>query len=58
MLSVIDLDVFRQLPEFRQSQNWGIFLQKTFKNTQGGREVRFVAARVGCRLITGPDQTK
>ena len=25
----LDLDVFRQLPQFRQSQNWGIFLQKT-----------------------------
>ena len=34
----------------------GDFLKKTLKNTQGGREIRLVAARVGCRLITGPHQ--
>ena len=55
IIFIIDLDVFRQLPEFRQSQNWKIFLQKTFKNTQVGRESRLLVARVGCRLITEPD---
>ena len=30
-MSVLDLVVFWQLPEFRQLQNWGIFLQKTYK---------------------------
>ena len=47
-MSSENLDVFWKFPEFWQSQNWGIFLQKTYKNTQAD-------ARVCCRLIAEPD---
>ena len=39
----LDLDAFRQLPEFRQLRNWGIFLQQAYK-------VLKLEARVGCWL--------
>ena len=43
-MASVDLDVFRQ------SQNWGIFLQKTYKNTQAGCKSRLLAVRVDLDL--------
>ena len=44
-MSSVNLDVFRKFPEFGQSQNWGIFLQKTHKNTPGNCKDRLPAYR-------------
>ena len=44
-MSSVNLDVFRKFLEFRQSQNWRIFLQKTYKNTQADWESRLPAYR-------------
>ena len=44
-MSSVNLNVFRKFPEFRQSQYWGIFLQKTYKNAQADCESRLPAYR-------------
>ena len=44
-MSSVNLDVFRKFREFGQSQNWGIFLQKTHKNTPGNCKGRLPAYR-------------
>ena len=42
-MSSVNLDVLRKFPEFGQSRNWGIILQKTHKNTQGNCKGRLPA---------------
>ena len=45
-MSSVDMDILLKLPELRQSQNWGIFLQKTYTNNQAGCESWLPAYRL------------